>query len=61
MEWTFIYLMFALKVPIVAAIWLVWWAVKQEPDPHTDERDNGCDGEDRAERVDEGRTRLLRD
>ena len=33
MDWTFVYLMFALKVPIVAAIWLVWWAVKQEPEP----------------------------
>jgi hypothetical protein len=40
-DWTFVYLMFALKVPIVAAIWLVWWAVKQEPDPYADERDDG--------------------
>ena len=41
MDWTFVYLMFALKVPIIAAIWLVWWAVKQEPDPLSDERDDG--------------------
>ena len=41
MDWTFVYLMFALKVPIIAAIWLVWWAVKQEPDPDEDVRDDG--------------------
>jgi hypothetical protein len=41
MEWTFIYLMFALKIPIVAAIWIVYWAVKQEPDPPSDPRDDG--------------------
>ena len=40
MDWTFVYLMFVLKVPIVAAFWIVWWAVKQEPDP-ADERDDG--------------------
>ena len=41
MDWTFVYLMFILKVPIIGAIWIVWWAVKQEPDPYTDERDDG--------------------
>ena len=40
MDWTFIYLMFALKVPIIAAIWIVWWAVKAEPDP-LEGRDDG--------------------
>jgi hypothetical protein len=40
-DWTFVYLMFILKVPIIGAIWIVWWAVKQEPDPYTDERDDG--------------------
>ena len=35
------YLFVALKLPIVAAIWLVWWAVKQEPDPSEDVRDDG--------------------
>jgi hypothetical protein len=40
-DWTFVYLMFALKVPIVGAIWIVWWAVRQEPDPLADEGDDG--------------------
>ena len=28
-----LYLFVVLKIPIIAAIWLVWWAVKQEPTP----------------------------
>ena len=41
MGWTMFYLFVALKLPIIAAIWLVWWAVKQEPDPSEDVRDDG--------------------
>ena len=37
--WTMLYLFVALKIPIVAAIWLVYWAIKQEPDPSEDVRD----------------------
>ena len=33
MEWGFIWLMFVLKIPIVALLTLVWWAIKQEADP----------------------------
>ena len=36
-----LYLFVALKLPILAAIWIVWWAVKQEPDPSEDVRDDG--------------------
>jgi hypothetical protein len=36
MDWTFVYLMFVLKVPIVGAFLLVWWAVRQTPDPVAD-------------------------
>ncbi|HEX2016796.1 MAG TPA: hypothetical protein VGN69_08885 [Solirubrobacteraceae bacterium] len=32
MSWTFIYLMFILKIPIVGLLWLVWWAIHQEPE-----------------------------
>jgi hypothetical protein len=39
-EWTFIYLMFVLKIPIIAAIAIIWWAVKAEPDP-LEGRDDG--------------------
>jgi hypothetical protein len=32
-EWTFVYLMVGLKIPIVALLWIVWWAIRQEPEP----------------------------
>jgi len=36
------YLFVALKIPLIAAILLVWWAIKQEPDPsEEDARDDG--------------------
>jgi hypothetical protein len=42
MGWTMLYLFVALKIPIGAAIYLVYWAVKQEPDPDEDGvRDDG--------------------
>jgi hypothetical protein len=41
MGWTMLYLFVALKIPIVAAIWLVWWAIKQEPEPSEDVREDG--------------------
>jgi hypothetical protein len=41
MEWAMLYLFVALKIPLIAAIWLVWWAIKQEPDPSEDEHDDG--------------------
>jgi len=45
MGWTMFYLFVMLKLPIIAAIWLVWWAVKQEPDPsEEDVRDDGGAG-----------------
>lgn len=48
MEWTFIYLMFFLKLPIVALLWIVWWAihaVDEEPVvARDDETGNDDDG-----------------
>ncbi len=41
MDWTFIYLMFVLKIPIAGAIWIIYWAIKQEPDPASERRDDG--------------------
>jgi hypothetical protein len=32
MGWTMLYLFVALKVPLLIACWIIWWAVKQEPD-----------------------------
>ena len=41
MGWTMLYLFVALKIPIGALAYIVWWAVKQEPDPDEDVRDDG--------------------
>jgi len=41
MDWTFVYLMFLLKLPIVGAAWIIYWAVKQEPDPASEHGDDG--------------------
>jgi hypothetical protein len=31
MDWTFLYLMVFLKLPIVALLLLIWWAIRQNP------------------------------
>ena len=31
-DWGFIWLMFALKIPLIALLWLVWWAVHATPE-----------------------------
>lgn len=36
MEWTFVYLMVFLKLPIAALFWIVWWAIKADPSADTD-------------------------
>ena len=42
MGWTFFWMMIVLKVPIVALLAIVWWAIRQEPE---------TSGEDPAERI----------
>lgn len=42
---TMIFMGLILKIPIVAAIWLLWWAVKSESDPAEAAEDEG--GNDR--------------
>ncbi|MGN6187670.1 MAG: hypothetical protein ACTHOE_02120 [Conexibacter sp.] len=33
MEWTgFLFLMLALKIPLAALLYLVWWAIRQTPE-----------------------------
>lgn len=32
MTWGFLWLMLAMKIPIAALIYLVWWAIKQAPE-----------------------------
>ncbi len=41
MTWGFLWLMVALKLPIAALIYLVWWAVKQEPEEAPASDDDG--------------------
>ena len=42
MEWGFIYLMFVLKIPIIALLWIVWWAIHQTPEEQSRaDRDDG--------------------
>ena len=36
MGWTIFFLFVVLKLPILAACWIVWWAVRAEPDPSED-------------------------
>ena len=33
MGWTLFFMMVILKIPLVAALYLIWWAIKQEPAP----------------------------
>ncbi|MCD6725828.1 MAG: hypothetical protein LT070_01135, partial [Solirubrobacteraceae bacterium] len=47
--WTFVYLMLVLKIPIVALLWLVWWAVHQTPDEEAG--GDGGEGRDRPVEV----------
>ena len=41
MTWGFLWLMLALKLPLAALIYIVWWAVKQTPDETTPSDDEG--------------------
>jgi hypothetical protein len=45
-DWTFVYLMVGLKLPILALLWIVWWAVHEKPDSaeEDDEQGGGGDG-----------------
>ena len=40
MGWAMLYLFVALKIPIAALCWIVWWAVHQTPET-TEERGDG--------------------
>lgn len=37
MDWTFLYLMVFLKLPIVALLLLIWWAIRQNPATNDDD------------------------
>ena len=41
MTWGFLWLMLALKIPLAALIYIVWWAIKQEPEDTPSSDDDG--------------------
>jgi hypothetical protein len=41
MGWTFVYLMLILKIPIVALLGIVWWAIRSAPEPEPENADDG--------------------
>ena len=43
MGWTFVYLMLVLKIPIAALLYIVWWAIRSEPQ-QTDPAADGSGG-----------------
>jgi hypothetical protein len=43
-DWAFVYMMFVLKIPIIALLWLVWWAVHSTPDASEDDSEGGDGG-----------------
>ncbi len=41
MDWTFVYLMVVLKIPIVLLGWIVWWSTRPVPEPVEGSDDDG--------------------
>jgi hypothetical protein len=41
MTWTFLWLMFLLKIPIGGLLWLVWWAIHKTDEPVTEQGEDG--------------------
>jgi hypothetical protein len=39
--WGFVWLMLALKIPLAMLIYIVWWAIRQEPETPSGEDDGG--------------------
>ena len=39
--WGFVWLMLALKIPLIGLIAIVWWAVKQKPEDDASSEDDG--------------------
>ena len=38
--WGFLWVMVALKLPLAALLWLVWWAIHAEPEPEGSSEDD---------------------
>ena len=42
--WAFIWMVVVLKIPIAGLLWLVWWAIRSEPEPAAAGDDGSGDG-----------------
>ncbi len=51
MGWTFFWLMVVMKIPIIAAIALVWWAIRAVPEPVGAEEPPEDEGDDGGSKV----------
>jgi hypothetical protein len=38
-----VWMMLALKLPLAALLYLVWWSIRQTPEPASDDRGGGSD------------------
>jgi hypothetical protein len=56
-DWTFVYLMLGLKIPIIALFWIVWWAIKADPDAESPTEEDGGGGSKRPRTPHGGRPR----
>jgi hypothetical protein len=45
MEWGFIWLMLVLKIPLIGAFWIVWWAIHAVDDPADASESDGGQGD----------------
>ena len=41
MTWGFVWLMLALKIPLIGLLYIVWWAIKQKPEDSSSTEDDG--------------------
>lgn len=44
MGWTFFFLMVVLKLPIIALLWIVWWAIHDTPEADRGGDEDGGSG-----------------
>jgi hypothetical protein len=42
--WAFVYMMVILKIPVAAALYIVWWSVRAQPESADEQRSNGGGG-----------------
>ena len=41
LTWGFVWLMLALKIPLIGLLCIVWWAIKQKPEDSSSRDDDG--------------------